>query len=276
LSDVLCSIATGAGFRTRALTTDSTETIFAAARPVVINSIAEIVKRGDLVDRALVITLAPVSEAQRQTEAAIDQRFAESHPAILAALADAVVQALAKPVTLDALPRMADFAVTIESAAPALGWEPGAFLQVYATAREEATASLLDGNVITDAMRVMRNATRATPWQGTSSELLDRLTEFVPEGKRDQLPTRPKGLVTALRRFAPALRAVGVDVQLPARQETAGAHRGKRLISINYPKASASTEQGRLFADATDETRETGETWVEDDRFACPEEGETE
>jgi hypothetical protein len=52
LSDALCRLATGGGFSTRELYTDSEEVLFDAVRTVILNGIEELAMRGDLLDRA--------------------------------------------------------------------------------------------------------------------------------------------------------------------------------------------------------------------------------
>jgi hypothetical protein len=49
LSDALCVLSTGGGFATRTLYTDDEESIFSFRRPVIINGIAEVAERGDLI-----------------------------------------------------------------------------------------------------------------------------------------------------------------------------------------------------------------------------------
>ena len=60
LSDTLCRLASGAAFAARQLYTDQDEVLFAAARPVVINGIEDVITRPDLGDRAIFITLTPI------------------------------------------------------------------------------------------------------------------------------------------------------------------------------------------------------------------------
>src|ERR1019366_4555102 len=57
LSDALCRIATGAGFRTRTLHTDSDEQLFETRRPVVMNGIDDLAVRADLLDRGIGVYL---------------------------------------------------------------------------------------------------------------------------------------------------------------------------------------------------------------------------
>ncbi len=68
LSDALCRLATGGGFSTRELYSDGEEYVFDGQRPVILNGITEIATRGDLMDRALVITLPPIPDEKRLPE----------------------------------------------------------------------------------------------------------------------------------------------------------------------------------------------------------------
>lgn len=113
ISDTLCWLATGGGFAVRQLYTDQDEVLFDAARPVVLNGIEDIITRPDLADRAIFLTLDPISEDLRQPKKLLWEAFEEARPQILGALLDAVSLGLKRlPDTmLEKLPRMADFAV---------------------------------------------------------------------------------------------------------------------------------------------------------------------
>jgi len=64
ISDTLCRLATGAGFAVRSLYTNDEETLFDAARPIILNGIEDVVIRQDLADRALFLTLEAYPEGQ--------------------------------------------------------------------------------------------------------------------------------------------------------------------------------------------------------------------
>jgi hypothetical protein len=55
LSDALCRLSTGGGLSTRQLYTDREEILFEAKRPLVMNGIADVASRPDLLDRSLVV-----------------------------------------------------------------------------------------------------------------------------------------------------------------------------------------------------------------------------
>jgi hypothetical protein len=58
LSDALCRLATGGGFSTRELYTDTEEVILDLTRPVILNGIDHLAERPDLADRAIILNFA--------------------------------------------------------------------------------------------------------------------------------------------------------------------------------------------------------------------------
>jgi hypothetical protein len=69
LSDALCRIASGGSFAVRQLYTDDAEVLFKAARPILLNGIEDVIARPDLADRAILLTLGPIGEEKRRSEA---------------------------------------------------------------------------------------------------------------------------------------------------------------------------------------------------------------
>ena len=87
--------------------------LFEASRPILLNGIEDVISRPDLGDRAIFLTLAPIADGDRRPEAELWREFEIARPRILGALLDAVVHGLRaiNQVQLEALPRMADFAL---------------------------------------------------------------------------------------------------------------------------------------------------------------------
>jgi hypothetical protein len=172
LSDALCRLATGGGFSSRELYSDTDEVILDAQRPVILTGIEELATRADLLDRTLVCGLAAIPDAKRIPERLLWARFEHERAAILGALLDAVACALAREphVQLERLPRMADFAIWATAAEPALGWAPGAFLRVYAENREQANDLALEAVTVVPHLRALLEA--QGEWRGTMSDLL--------------------------------------------------------------------------------------------------------
>ena|SRR5215207_2343713 len=234
VSDALCRLSTGGGFSARELYTDSEEVLFDATRPVILNGITDVATRPDLLDRALIITLPPIPEEKRRSEAKLHQEFEKALPSILGALLDGVAGALGRveDVRLEGMPRMADFAVWATAAESALGWEPGTFMAAYAGNRTEATENALEADPVAGAVRQFM-ADRAE-WTGTITVLWQNLNELVDEDVRrtKAWPKAANALAKRLKRLAPALRAVGIEYSEPSRVGKAGS-RMKKLRKTN-------------------------------------------
>src|SRR5207249_8164490 len=83
LSDALCRLATGGGFSTRELYTDSDETFFDAMRPVMLNGIDQLAERADLADRAVILNLPKIDDLKRKDEKQLYGDFETELPQIL-------------------------------------------------------------------------------------------------------------------------------------------------------------------------------------------------
>jgi putative DNA primase/helicase len=178
-SDALCRLATGGGFAARKLFTDHEEIIFEATRPVIINGIEDVVTRGDLLDRSILLQPPRLSDTQRKYEKQLWREFEEARPRILGAVLDAVSQALRdlETVTLTARPRMADFARWSCAAAPALGWTAEQFLQAYNHNIQSANDLVLDASPVAQA--VLQLLEHHGVWEGTATQLLSVLTPLL-------------------------------------------------------------------------------------------------
>jgi hypothetical protein len=208
LSDNLCRLATGGGYRIRKLYENADETLFDAMRPIILNGIGNFIVRGDLQDRSIVLPLAPISN--RITESELYRDFERQRAGIFGALLDLLVRGVRMlPETkLVGAPRMADFAHW----AVACGLD--GFEAAYAANRQNAIATMLEHDALAQALR----ATVQDEWVGTASQLLDVL------GPATNV-ANAKVLSEELARIAPMLRTVGIDI---AYERTAD----RRLIRI--------------------------------------------
>jgi hypothetical protein len=91
LSDALCRLATGGSFAVGQLYTNDDEVLFQAARPLLVNGIEDVIRRADLADRGIFLTLAPIREQQRRSED-LWREFEIARRRILGALLDAAVR----------------------------------------------------------------------------------------------------------------------------------------------------------------------------------------
>lgn len=209
LSDAFCRLATGGGYATRQLYTDQEQMIIDVQRPIVINGIEELVTRSDLLDRTLLIQLPRITSSQRRAEAELWAEFHTAQPRILGALLDTVAAALANlnNTHLDELPRMADFALWVSAAEPALGWEPGTFLDACTSNRQRADQIALDASAIGRCLLHAAN----TGFDGSATELLDELRALATDEELKLIgwPKTAQKLSGQINRLAPNLRALG-------------------------------------------------------------------
>ena len=241
ISDTLCRLATGGGFAVRQLYTDQDEVLFDAARPAILNGIEEFVTRPDLADRAMLLTLQPISEERRRPEQELWAAFEAERPRILGALLDAVVEGLKRlPGTrLEKLPRMADFALWATACETAL-WPAGTFWSAYCGNRDEAVEGVIDADPVAAAVRTVM-ATQ-TVWTGNASDLLGALGEVVGEraAKSKTWPDSPRALSGRLRRAAPFLRKLGFDIEFTRE----GRERTRTINITTTPSLSAPENAG--------------------------------
>ncbi len=214
LSDALCRLASGGGFAVRQLYTDQHEVLFDATRPVILNGIEEVITRPDLADRSIFLTLAPVTDARRQSERQLWGQFELARPGILGALLDLVVHGLRTlpGIGLDRLPRMADFALWAAACETAL-WRAGTFSRAYEANRRAAIDGVIDADPVATCVREIM-AERSS-WTGSAADLLragaGRNNDGISRPSAGW-PKNPRALAGRLRRAQTFLRVLGIDI----------------------------------------------------------------
>jgi hypothetical protein len=235
-SDALCRLSTGGGVGGRALYTNDEEFLFWAKRPVILNGISEFASRPDLLERTLIVSLPTIPPKKRLSEGAIKQRFQEVRAELLGALLDAACLTLCElpNVHLCESPRMADFAQWSAAAAPAIGAAAGAVVDLVFEKQQEALLSELDAplpQAIFDLLDARNGALEIV-----LPDLLVKLGELAGEEatrKAPGWPKSPRGLLSAITRIAPVMRAADVSIEVLGRTA-----RGRKVfISRNSPKS---------------------------------------
>jgi hypothetical protein len=141
--------------------------------------------------------------------------FEKARPRILGGLLDTVSTALRNlpMVKLDRMPRMADFAKWVSAAEEAFGCAAGAFLDAYVGNREQLNEQAIDDAPI--GRPVLALMEERDVWSGSATELLAELTGLAGETAQRVTgwPKQANVLSTTLKRIAPNLRRLGVDVE---------------------------------------------------------------
>lgn len=258
LSDALCRAVTGDGIVDRALYTDDDVVVLEFRRVLALTTIDAGALAGDLAERLLTIDLSLIPDHKRREEAELDQAYADAHAAILASLFDllaAVLKAL-PDVTLTERPRMADFARILKAVDTIKGWNT---LDSYKATASNAVADVLDGEPFIQA--VVRLVDQAGP-DGlclTAQQILDQVD--APERLPKKWPKDSTRAAGQLRRLAPALRTIGINVDDSKRQPTGNRSRlyhltaseGRRNAAPAAPAAPGTPSEQQELAGAETE-----------------------
>lgn len=245
LSDTVCRLATGGGFKTRTLFTNRDQEVFKAKRPAIMNGISDVASKADLLDRALLVDLPVIKEADRKYLEELWADFREHQATILGALCDAMSAGLRAVGEVDLtgrLPRMADFARWAVATETALGVDAGSFMEAYTSSRSDATETALEAEPI---WRVLYEFAKKhgddDPWLGNMKQLLGELnimeTDDALKRSKDWPKTERK-LSDIVKRLGPALLELGVHVE-----KAPGSRREGRRYRLFFREAAATEDQ---------------------------------
>lgn len=232
LSDVFCRLSTGGGFAERQLYSNRDEVLVNIQRPIVLNGIDEVATRGDLMERSLIIHLPLITEKAREAESVFWKRFDAALPGILGGMCDALSCAIKNQhtVNLARKPRMADFALWVTAAEPALGWESGMFMQAYSANQDAGAEVALEASPFGEALLKFMAGDRKS-WSGTATDLLNELEHTAHERaiRSQSWPKSGKGAASALRRLSPLFRRINITIEQQHRE----AGTGRRIVMID-------------------------------------------
>ncbi|WNV04202.1 hypothetical protein RP726_17585 [Candidatus Methylospira mobilis] len=216
MQDAFCVISTGGGFASRTLYTNGEETAAKAKRPVVMNGISVLATRQDLVDRLVHVEIEPISTSQRKTETELDALFDSHRAAIFTGLLDLFAKALEilPTIKIEHLPRMADFAMLGAAVYAARGVEnpTQAFMDDYNGMRKESIHRTLESSPIAGAIQAYLELHPYGTEFLSGKLALEAMQQFKNDG--DGWPKSAKGFADAIRRLSPALRVIGIRVEV--------------------------------------------------------------
>ncbi|HBN26734.1 MAG TPA: hypothetical protein DD405_04610 [Desulfobacteraceae bacterium] len=215
MSDALCRISTGGGFRTRALYSNNDEIFFNSTRPIIINGISDFIIRQDLADRSIIINLPFIPENRRMPERKLWSIWENVKPLVLGALCNTLSTTL---LNIDnqnnnsSYSRMADFECFVEAAESVLPWKKSSFRKAYRENKSKIIDITFDSDDVAGAVLKMIEQTHSHEFTGSPTELLKTLDTHIDDKtqKLKEWPKKPNILSNRLKRCAPFLRAKGI------------------------------------------------------------------
>ncbi|MFF3454282.1 ATP-binding protein [Streptomyces sp. NPDC002730] len=235
-SDALCRAVTGDGIVDRALYTDDDVVVLEFRRVLAMTTIDAGALAGDLAERLLTIELHTIPDRNRREEAELDRSYRDAHAGILASLFDLLAKVLQvlPQVQLTHRPRMADFARVLAAVDHVTGWDTQGS---YRATAADAVADVLEGEPFARAVVDLVRAAGPAGVCMTAADILGKIA--TPE----KLPRKwPKDATRAggqLKRLAPALRAIGFDVDDTQREAEGNRSRLYRITSVESHRISA-------------------------------------
>ncbi len=212
IADALCRLSTGGGMDKRKLFTDSEQVLVDLTRPIIVNGIDQIATRSDLASRSIIVRLPSITR-QISSEEKFRQDFAEALPGLFGVVLTGLSASLARGYfEIEGRVRMVDFVRWVSMAEPALGWRQGTFLDRFVHMRSRAIEDGLEASPLgSTLMEYMASIGPVRAWSPTPTHMLETLTEVAgARAKSKSWPQSPRGLLNAMSRLAPSLRAVGI------------------------------------------------------------------
>lgn len=233
MQDAFCTLSTGGGYASRRLYTNDEESVYDAKRPVFMNGISTLATQSDLLSRVVRIDCPTLNDSSRVSDGDMEARFDENAPKAMRFLLDTFCKALKRlpEIKLDKAPRLMDFTKLGEAVAMTLGHEAGTFSSTYTSALNAAAIQSIENTPVIEVL--VNYIQRFTPFDGTVGELLTRLENHSNIRRDSAWPKSANGLTTAMKRAAPALRALRISVS-PGEKSNIG-----RKVRVVYTPFSA-------------------------------------
>lgn len=179
-----------------------------------LSSIAEVITKNDLLDRAILINVPMIPNENRRYEKDFWEEFNKVSGLIFGGILNLLCETLRilPEVKLEGAPRMADFTKLGVAVEEALGMGPGLFLQAYEETRMHSIVQSLESSLVAGA--IIRLMSKEAEWSGRPGELLAKLNElgqFLDKG--EEWPKKPRGMTNALNDLEPDLLRAGIKIE---------------------------------------------------------------
>jgi len=215
LSDSLCRVLTGSSFSCRTLYTTTEETSIPLARPVILNGIDDLASRPDLADRSFALNLQPINPKDFKTSDDLWAQYDEIKGGVFASLLSGISSALKTINGTDVAYKSRMLGATKWVAAAESGAGISGFIESYEKNQKDMVIISLESSPFIAALLDMVKEKKE--WEGTPADLQDLLPNYARDEDSIRSKAWPKSPVWVsrfLRRHAPALRKIGMEVEM--------------------------------------------------------------
>jgi hypothetical protein len=230
-SNLLCQASTGGAFSTRALYTNTQETILELQRCIIMNGINLVISEPDLIDRSIIFELERIGEGNYIEDSVLWQNFRKDKPVILGEMFKILAKAreIYPEVELDRLDRMADFTKWGYAIAEAAARSGNEFVNAYFRNKGHSNEEILESNPLANAVIKMMHGVEKK--EGMYSDMLHELEKVARENSINMTsnlwPASASALSRRLKEIKSNLEEVGIKY---SRRKKA---KGKLLTIIN-------------------------------------------
>lgn len=230
-SNILCRASTGEGFSKRMLYTDEDDVIFQFKRAIMLNGINCVARHADLLDRCVLFEFQRISLSKFKQMSELKAEFEQDRPKILAAVFTIFSKAITiyRSLSINNLPRMADFAMWGEAFSQAMGYPANSFIEAYRRNSSKQVQETIEADIVAQLLSIYFRD--STSWEGSPTDLHKFLTEFAGlcniDLKNMNFPRAPNALTRRMNVLKATLAEVGITF------ESTGDGRGGRVIKIS-------------------------------------------
>jgi len=215
-SDIFCRAITGSGNTERKFYTQDEDIIRNIRCVVGLNGINNVARSPDLIDRSIIIEFKRISKEERKTGEAVKEAFLKDLPSILGGIFDVLAKTreIRKTLTIDAFPRMADFALHASVIAEALGYGTDAFIKAYENNISKQNEEILEDDPVANTICIFMGS--RDKWEGTPKELFCELSKIAEEAKINphDMPKNPSSLGKRIRIVLSNLRDAEIYISM--------------------------------------------------------------
>ncbi|GJL92645.1 hypothetical protein [Hyphococcus sp.] len=216
VADILCRISTGGSFETRKLYSNTGVTEINIKKPVILNSIVDLMSRPDVVQRTFIVELESIAADTRKVASELRAEFERDRPEIFGGLCRALQKALGRysSVKIEKTLRLAGAAKLAAAASPAFDSDADATVKALIDIQGRQKQTLIAVNPVCQAIAHLMDDHQVTKVM-TPTDLYNALTSsFNQEAnpKPNDWPRTVSAFGKELQRQTDNLRSIDIEV----------------------------------------------------------------